>query len=231
MVSKDEWYFIHRNGLMSGGFHKFSSGNFAVRNDILVEMLEGIKFGSIVEVAGAEADLAERLLKKYDFIVKYDWSDMVEEAKEYAHNRIEDLRFEATILDLDTESPPKADLFICTALEHTLRYIEIIEELNPGTLVLLSLPSFDSIGHRVYFPQFTDIINSYGKRLDFIKVQVFINAQGLRIGFIEFVKIFLKRVGLLDGFRKMGVFKRGCGRESVNYKWLILAKRNHLCQL
>jgi len=224
-MTKDEWYLLHKKDLEDGDFKKYSSGDYAVRNDTLVKMLKGFTFFSVVEVAGAEADLVDRIFNMYPFVEKYYWSDLVNEALEHANNRIKDHRFEATTIDLDMESPPKADLFICTALEHTKRYIEIIEELNPNTLILLSLPGFDSLGHRVYFPQFTDVINAYGKFMDFIKVQIFISERGLIGEFIELTKNILKRIGLLNIFKKMGVFKSGCGRESNYYKWLILARR------
>lgn len=226
ILSDNDWYEYHRADLINGSFMKYSVGNYAERNNRLVEMLEGLHFRSVVEVAGADGDLAARLLKKYGSIEKYSWSDMVREAIDNANERINSPRFKAIQLDLDYEAPPSADLFISTALEHTLNYKEIIAELPLGTLVLLSLPNFDGIGHRVHFTQFTDVLEIYGNILRFLKVEVFINEKGIKNTFITLIKKCLKHMGLLSWFIKIGIFKSGCGREFNYYKWLILARRN-----
>lgn len=225
VTNYDDWHKFHRDDLVNGGFNKYSTGHYSVRNNRIVELVGGLKFKSVVEVAGAEADLACKLLREYSFIESYLWSDFVEEAVIYAEGVVDDSRFKACRLDLDYESPDVADLFICTALEHTLRYREVVEELLSGTIVLLSLPSFVSNGHRIHFPQFTDVINVYGDLLNFIHVEIFIvDLNILSSCFILFKKI-LNRLGLLDWFMGLfGMVKR-FERDSLRYKWIIIGVR------
>lgn len=224
-MSSSDWYNFHRDNLNNYGYKRYSSGCYAVRNKRLVEMIKGFNFKTIVEVAGSEADLARRMLIAYPFITCYSWSDMVDDAVFRSIELIKDNRFMPYVLDLDYENVNDADLFVCTALEHTLRFREIVKDLLSGTLVLLSLPSFNSGGHRVHFPQFTDIINVYGEFLDFIKVEVFIMELSiLSSGFITFKKC-LDRIGLLDYFMNMGLSKKRFERDSLHYKWLIVGRR------
>ena len=218
-----EWYQYYKDDLVNGHFRKYSSGDYADRNDRLVEMVKGHDFKTVVEVAGAEADMADKMLTEFSFITSYSWSDLVAEAVDNANKRITNSCFNAHQLDLDTDSPPLADLFISTALEHTWNYREIIENLPLGTLVLLSLPNFDDPGHRVHFPQFTDILEVYGDYLSFMKVEVWLYDRGVKGAFITLIKKCLNYMGLLGWLIKKGVFRSGCGRESNYYKWLILA--------
>jgi len=221
-----ERYQYYKEDLISGHFRKYSSGDYADRNNRLIEMIKGYDFKTVVEVAGAEADMADKILREFPYIASYSWSDLVAEAVDNANKRIPNLCFNAYQLDLDTDSPPLADLFISTALEHTFNYREVIEELPPGTLVLLSLPNFHDPGHRIHFPQFTDIIEVYGDMLRFLKVEVWLYDRGITGTFITLIKKCLKCLGLLSWLIKRGVFRSGCGRESDYYKWLILAIRN-----
>lgn len=226
MKMSAEWYQYHKVDLVNGHFTKYSSGDYADRNHRLVEMVKGYDFKTVVEVAGAEADMAEKMLTEFPCITSYSWSDLVAEAIDNANKRITNSRFKANKLDLDIENPPSADLFISTALEHTLKYKEIIEDLPLGTLVLLSLPNFDEAGHRVHFPQFTDILEVYGDLLSFLKVEVWLYNRGIKGTFVTLIKKCLNKIGLLNWIIKMRIFKSGCGREFNYYKWLILARRN-----
>ena len=226
MISpKDDWYVFHRDDLVGGGFKRYSVGDYAERNKFLVRMLRGLEFKTVVEVAGADGDMMSKIFEAYPFIESYNWSDMVAEAVQNVNNKIIDHRLKAVILDLDEGSPEKADLFISTALEHTLRYRDVIEELDVGTLVLLSLPSFNGGGHRIYFPQFTDIINVYGELLDFIRVQVYLSEHRMKNIFVIFIKMCLDKLGLLDLSRKIGIFRSGYDRRSINYRWLLVGRR------
>ena len=224
-MSKDYWYNIHRDSYLKDGYARYRVGSYARRNDVLLEMLKGVDFKSVVEVAGSEGDILEKLLVKYPFIESYNWSDMVIDVVDGLRKRISDSRVVMEVLDLDFEKPVKADLFISTALEHSMEYYKVIESLEKDALVLLSLPSFDSTGHRIYFPQFTDVIEVYGGILDFIKVRVFLLDVSIWVSFIFIVKKVLDWLGLLDSLVKRKIFGRGVGRNEYRLKWLFLARR------
>lgn len=222
-------YEYHRNIMVKGKFQRYSSGNYDRRNRILVNMLKGYNFKVVIEVAGAEGDLAEKILSAYPDIELYSWSDLVSEAVDYVRGRIEDPRFTATCLDLDEDQSLGGDLFISTSLEHTLRYREIIENLQSGTLVLLSLPNFGDAGHRVFFPQFTGVIKVYGDLLDFLDIKVFVAWMGIKDMAFIVLKRCLEQVGVLRFFRRLGILKTGMGTDKLPIKWLVLAKRAHRC--
>lgn len=211
--------------MVKGKFKRFSTGAYAARNIKLVKMLEGYKFKIVIEVAGAEGDLAEKMLAAYSDIKLYFWSELVTEAVEYARGRIDDTRFMATRLDLDEDQPLNGDLFISTSLEHTLRYREIIEDLQLGTLVLLSLPNFKDEGHRVHFPQIIDVLKVYGDLLDFLDFQIFVAWMGIKDMLFILLKRYLEKLGVLKLFKRFGILQKEVRTDQLLIKWLVLARR------
>jgi len=168
---------FYANDFRNGGFKKYSSGNYALRNRILVRMLKKKKLNPkrIVEVAGAEGDLAEKMLKNFH-IEKYIWSDFCNYAVRFVKKKLSKFgSAEVILLDADRDWQSikfkDYDCFVSTSLEHLENDLKIISSVKAGTLVVLSLPSFNAIGHVRFFRSEKEVYDRYFSLLKFLCIE------------------------------------------------------------
>ena len=86
-------------------------------------------------------------------------------AKTIVPHKMPRVRYE--VADLRTCDIPAADLYVCTeTLEHVEDDIGLLRRLHPGSLVLFSVPNYDSEGHVRWFPDLVVTVAHYGQAVD-----------------------------------------------------------------
>jgi hypothetical protein len=136
---------------------EYASPIYHRRNLMIAHMLRRFHPRQIVEVAGAEGDLAETILETLASVQNYQWSDLVAEAVPLVQSRLArfGIRFQACQLNADTAHADfsECNCFVCTSLEHLVHDREILQGLPQGCVIALGLPSFDWIAHMRSFPR------------------------------------------------------------------------------
>jgi 2-polyprenyl-3-methyl-5-hydroxy-6-metoxy-1,4-benzoquinol methylase len=148
----------------------FRSWYYPLFKQVARELLQH-KAKKILEVGCGNGTLASMLLTKYDFDYKgFDFSRIGVE-KAIATNGRKECFFMADARDPSSYNLTY-DTIICTeVLEHIEEDRKVIQNWNPGTVCICSVPNFDSSTHVRFFQSEEDVRNRYADLIDIALIQ------------------------------------------------------------
>lgn len=208
---KGEAYYTRQ--ALAVGLRHYSSGRYVGRNRALVSLLQPYRPRYVFEFAGAEADLAEKILTFIPSVEHYLWSDFCHTYVEHARKRLKwfpKCRVERIDVNRDFDRIPykRFDMVVSTASEHIENDLEIIKRVEPGTVICLSVPSCDAGGHVRYFWSLDDVKARFRPYMSFEKTLMYpIPIKKRRDRFLIAVKLVLVAIDIL-GFRVLELIRR-----------------------
>jgi hypothetical protein len=189
----------------------YSSGFYHRRNLKIASWIEAYKPKMIMEVCGAEGDLAYTILDRLPSVERYFWSDFSSFAVNHVVEKLGSLeRLRIARIDIDAHPDVTkffdGDCFISTALEHVVNDRVILGNLKPQMLVVLSVPNFTATGHVRFFSDEQEIHNRFDDIIHIDRIErIFTYSPQLII--VTLFKAVLRKLGLLNLVQRLTGYK------------------------